>query len=450
MKSTSLIFLALSSFAGSAPLTSTLEERSLITTIFNDIEAALLVGGSELVVDALKLATPTTTPSSTAAAAAALQSIVETAKPNNIFEYTALLSLNGLLTESIESLVTNFLGEFSAENSETNVNPPPKTQIYPKSSCDAPYSVPEATLRAAIYIPPTFTYGKKPPVVLFPGTGNHGYESFDGNLIPLLTGSDWADPVWVNVPDRLLNDAQVNAEYAAYALNYIASVTGCNVTVASWSQGNINVQWAVKYWPSTRSTTSDHVGMSADYKGTENADFVCPNGIPCVPSVFQQRYLTDSNFIEALRSNGGDSGYVPTTSIYSGFYDEVVEPQQGTGASAYLLDARNVGVTNVEVQTVCPGQPAGSFYTHEGVLFNPLTVALLKDAMAHPGPGEPSRLDLASVCSTYLAPGLNPGDLSATIDSIAIAAIGILIGQPRATSEPAIKSYASSTGTCKA
>ncbi|KAF2156119.1 alpha/beta-hydrolase [Myriangium duriaei CBS 260.36] len=446
MRTNALLLLGLSSVAVSVPAPGpavTSPEAGDLTSdllgdLLSDIQGAIALGNPNGVVSALKSATPTATPTATSAASAALQSIVQTAT-------------NGLLSESVNSLASSFLGEFTAENSETNNNPAPPLTIYPKKlSCDAPYSVSEQSLRSAIYIPSTFTHGQKPPVILFPGTGNHGYETFSANFIKLLSGSNWADPVWVNVPNRLLDDAQKNAEYAAYALNYIASVTGRNTTIVTWSQGNIDVQWAVKYWPSTRKTTSDHVGISADYKGTAFADFICPDGLAsCNPSVYQQQYLGDSKFITALRANGGDSGYVPTTSIYSGLYDEIVEPQQGTGASAYLNDARSIGVTNNEAQTVCAGQVAGSFYTHEGMLFNPLSLALLKDAMANDGPGRPERLDLKSVCSTYLAPGLNLGDFLGTENALLIAGLGVLLGQPRTTMEPSLQSYAASSGqTC--
>lgn len=48
-------------------------------------------------------------------------------------------------------------------------------------------------------------------MILVPGTGDTGCFTFDGNFIPLLTGQSYADPVWLNIPDYLLDDIQFNA-----------------------------------------------------------------------------------------------------------------------------------------------------------------------------------------------------------------------------------------------
>jgi hypothetical protein len=135
-----------------------------------------------------------------------------------------------------------------------------------------------------------------------------------------------------------------------------------------------------------------------------------------VPSIIQQEY--SSNLITTLRSNGGDSAYVPTTTLYSSS-DEIVQPQSGTGASAYLLDARGVGVTNNQAQTVCPGQPAGGNFTHEGMLYNPLSYALAVDALTHSGPGQVSRLNLATICAELVTPGLTANDIVLTEGKLA-------------------------------
>lgn len=247
--------------------------------------------------------------------------------------------------------------------------------------------------------------------------------------------------MWLNIPDQLLDDAQVNAEYVAYAVNYISGITSCNVSVITWSQGGLDTQWALKYWPSTRNVVSNFIANSPDYHGTVLAYALCPAfpNLPCPPSIIQQEY--NSNFVNTLRSNGGDSAYVPTTTIYSST-DEVVEPQSGTGASAYLLDARNVGVTNNQVQAVCGGHPAGTFYTHEGVLYNPLSFALAKDALTNGGPGQVSRLDLNTVCNEIISPGLNLEDVIITEESIVIAAVSIVLYPDKVTEEPPIMSYA--------
>lgn len=452
MKATSfglaLLSLAGSAIAAPAPVEK-IEDRGLISgllgTVIGDINAAAKAGNSSALVSAYKSCSQTATPTAVPQAMSTLSAIAA-ASPSSIHDFNAALIANGLVVDSVDSILTGVLGALVGENSDLNINlRNPSKAVFPKKGAtDAPYSLTEAQLRAAIYIPPGFTYGKKPPVILFPGTGATGYTTFIGNFIPLLQGSSFADPVWVNVPKLLLGDAQVNAEYAAYAINYIAGVTGKNVTITAWSQGNIDTQWALKYWPSTRKVVSDHIAISPDYKGTILADFICPalDLLICTPSVLQQRYLDSSNFITTLRANGGDSAYVPTTTIYSGFFDEIVEPQQGDQASAFLLDTRNVGVTNNEVQEVCPGGLAGSFYTHEGVLYNPIAFALFKDAMTHAGPGQVSRINTAAICGQYLTTGLDLGDLLLTENSILIAGLGLVTYEPKPTGEPPIMAYA--------
>jgi hypothetical protein len=200
-------------------------------------------------------------------------------------------------------------------NSFININPKtPSRNIYPKkSSSDAPYSLSEAKLREAIQIPPGFTYGDVRPLIMVPGTGSTGCLTFGANFIKQFTDSKFADPVWLNVPDFLYNDAQQNSEYVAYAINYISAISdNKNVSVIAWSQGNLDTQWALKYWPSTRKIVSDLVSISPDFHGTtvsaSSSGLGASTSSGSPPSILQQNYT--SQFVAALRANGGDSAYV--------------------------------------------------------------------------------------------------------------------------------------------
>ncbi|KAH8911307.1 alpha/beta-hydrolase, partial [Coniochaeta sp. PMI_546] len=336
----------------------------------------------------------------------------------------------------------DLVAPYTPLGSTNNNNPKNTTEsIHPqKIKSDAPYSQSEQDLRSAIFIPSSFTYGRKPPLIFVPGTGTYGGEAFTYNLLKLLSDSPLADPVWLNVPGALLADAQSNAEYVAYAINYISGISNsANVSIITWSQGGLDTQWAFAFWPSTRTVVSDFIAVSPDFHGTVLAPALClspgkTDFDPCPPSVIQQEY--DSNFVTTLRAKGGADAYVPTTTVYSGVFDEIVEPQQDLLASAFLRDGRGVGVTNVEAQAACFGQPAGSFYGHAGMLFSPLTAALAVDALSHPGPANLGRIDLEAVCKTYVAPGLTVGDATATAGQIVTAAVRLLAFQPRLTREP--------------
>ncbi|KZL65009.1 lipase b precursor [Colletotrichum incanum] len=337
--------------------------------------------------------------------------------------------------------LNKFLGD--GMNSIKNANPEPKNQIYPKrSDSDAPYSLSEQELRSKIYFPKTFSASSnKQPVILVPGTAAMAGSTYRANLGPLLAKSDFADPLWVNIPDASLSDAQENSEYVAYAINYVQSATGKKPAVVAWSQGNLNVQWALKYWPSTRDAVTDLVAMSPDFHGTKEAFVACKTAaaiIGCTPSVYQQIY--DSQFVHTLRAKGGDSAYVPTTSIFSAT-DEIVQPQSGPGASAILKDEHGVEVSNIEVQKACPKTPAGGEVTHEGMLYNSLAFALLKDALENEGPGKMERID-KNVCGDPAAGKLDKIEIKATEAVLGDAAKNVLKYPNKVKREPAIKDYA--------
>jgi hypothetical protein len=422
---------------------------SLVGNLLGDVNQAVKEGDATKVLDILSQLQPTTRPTNIEAAIARQSQIwASPTTRTDFFAAVATQIAGGLVLDGTLKAALN--GGLPFGENSINNNNPPISGIYPKKdAADAPYTLSESALRQALFIPPSFTYGEKRPVIFVPGTASYGGTNFASNLRKLLTGKSYADPVWLNIPGAMLGDAQTNSEYIAYAINYISAVSRTNkenVAVIAWSQGGLDTQWVLKYWPSTRKVVKDFLPVSADFKGTVLANVLCltPNSdvavLPCDPSVIQQEATSD--YVASLKRDGGDSAYVPTTSFYSGLFDEVVEPQQGTIASAYMNDARNVGVSNNEVQRVCFGQPGGSFYGHAGVLFNPLTAALIVDALTHDGPGNLGRIDVKSVCSFYAAPGLDLDDVLATSGLIPVAGALLLTYPEKLFAEPELRAYA--------
>ncbi|KAH9809207.1 Lipase B [Teratosphaeria destructans] len=384
---------------------------------------------------------PAPGPSSVPELQSELQEIAS-ANPHDFFASGFNILANGLAGGDYLQIGNAYLLE-SSNNNINLINP--ATPVYPQAGPDdAPYSLSEADLRKVIHIPPGFTYGQIPPVIFLPGTAAVGGQNFGPNYGKLFGENKIADPVYVNLPGKNLADIQVAAEYVAYAVNYISGISGGkNVSTISWSAGSLDGQWALKYWPSTRSKVSDKIGISPDYHGTIEAPLVCPGFVTagCTPATAQQNY--NSTFIRTLRNNGGDSAYVPTTNVYS-IFDDVVEPQQDPDASGSLGDARGRGVSNTELQAACTAVlPGGEFYnTHEGVLYNALAYALAVDALQHPGPGELSRINVTYQCSQVATPGLSLADILATEALVPLVAANVLAFEPKVAGEPPIMAYA--------
>lgn len=417
-----------------APLPSNISDKNALDTALAGANKFAISGAASAYLDIHDAITPCQTPDTISSVIAA--AAISTPKP--ILEASLDATLNGL---SIYQRAT--LQSSNSTGNPNNLTLTPKEPVFPqRGPADAPYSLSDAQLRAALHIPAGFTYGRKPPVIMVPGTGAPTTLTYQPNLFKLLGNSSFADIVWIENPQLALQDAQINAEYVAYAINYISGVCGnANVSVIAWSQGTANTQWALKYWPSTHKVVTDFVALSPEFHGTQTVNLICPQfpGIACDPSFVQQAY--DSEWITALREDDGASAYVPTTTVYSSS-DQIIQPQSGSGASGFISDVHEVGASNYEIQTVCDGLPGGSLYTHEGVLFSPLAFALIEDALTHPGPGDISRLDLHTVCSTYEAPGLVLEDVLATESVFVVQGYNLLAYEPKVSQEPALKAYA--------
>jgi hypothetical protein len=131
----------------------------------------------------------------------------QTSGASSLYNRASQLIENGFFSGDLNNLVSQILGGPSSSS-----NSAAKSVIYPqKSASDPKFDVSEEQLRSAIEIPPSFTYGTKPPVVLVPGTASTGYTAYSGNFLKLLSNVSYADPVWLNVPQFMLSDSQTNA-----------------------------------------------------------------------------------------------------------------------------------------------------------------------------------------------------------------------------------------------
>lgn len=194
-----------------------------------------------------------------------------------------------------------------------------------------------------------------------------------------------------------MGDMQVSSEYVAYGIHYVSYLAGGLPTaIISHSQGGPDTQWALRFWPSTRSVTTMFIPLSPDFSGILLLDSdlsnICVDDL-CQACIWQQS--NGSNYYAALHYKDFEA-LVPTTAIWTEF-DGVVEPPQQNAALP--------GGTAIEVQSLCPLRPV----THITMPIDAAAWALAYDALRHGGIGSLSRVqpDALEICLSVTGPDMD-------------------------------------------
>lgn len=258
------------------------------------------------------------------------------------------------------------------------------------------YSVPVATLDAALDCTDLTANPDKEPVLLVHGTFTEGHEQYAWNWELVLTDLGF-DHCVVTYPNRGLDDLQISAEYVARALEVMHERSGRKVDVFGHSQGAVLPRWAVKFFPQAQRAADDLVLSAGPQHGTSVSSF--PGGSSGGPAVSHQ-LRPGSQFITALNRGDETPGLIDYTSLWSTFLDELVQPDgnvPGQTATAALSSGQtDPRVANVAVQSLCPGR----FVDHLGIGTTDLaTIDLVLDAFTNPGPADPARLDVVGTCT---------------------------------------------------
>jgi len=202
------------------------------------------------------------------------------------------------------------------------------------------------------------------------------------------------------------------------------------------------MRWALRFWPDTRPMVDDIIGMAPTNHGT-NAGGMCQKGVTsCVPADWQQ--ADTSLFIAALNSRAETFRGISYTNVFT-HTDEEVKPSDTPATASSSLHTGAGRITNVATQDLCPQD----VYEHNLMgTVDPVTYALVLDALDHAGPADPKRVP-ASVCDQQWQPGIDPANPDNYLQPVqlvpAIAGILVpgvnLVGAPETSDEPALRCY---------
>lgn len=291
-----------------------------------------------------------------------------------------------------------------------------------------PLTEPQAELEAALHCPASFGTAVRGPVLLVPGTGLTGPENWDWGFAPALAAQGF-DVCTVDTKAFGTGDAQLTAERVVFAIRRMHAVTGKPVAVIGYSQGGLNIRWALAFWPDVRAMVSDVIGLAPANGGTDAAAAFCGAGA-CPAAIWQM--VPGSKLLQALTAAGDVFPGPDWTVIYSQTDDVVVPP----AARSPLPQRPGVRVRNIAVQERCPAsQLLHIQFPADGTVF-----AFVLDALLNDGPADPARVP-SSACGT-LVPGVTPELAAAKAQELGGLAFQRIAGGEMLTAEPPLAPYA--------
>ena len=297
-------------------------------------------------------------------------------------------------------------------------------------------SVPVAKLRASLRCTDNLVSAGREPVLLVPPTladpdeAFVGYiRAFDAQDIPYCT---------VTMPHHTTQDIQLSGEFVVNAIRRIHALTGRKVQILGWSQGaGPEPRWALRFWPDIRAMVDDLVGLEAPNHGTVIARGFCLQS--CIPAIWQQ--LDSAKFIAALNSGQETFPGISYTSVYS-HLSQFVQPNLDDTGSTSLHGGGGL-IANVATQDICPANTAD----HLAYYYDAVGYALTMDALTHPGPADPTRID-PSVCQQASMPYYSATDVATYSPHIVnFIFINRINSEPHTTAEPPLKCYV--TASCR-
>jgi triacylglycerol esterase/lipase EstA (alpha/beta hydrolase family) len=280
-----------------------------------------------------------------------------------------------------------------------------------------------AKLKASLSCQGSVKDARVEPVLLNPGTSTTASENFGWNWEPALQKLGIPYCAY-NPPEQALGPIDVSGEYLVYAIRTEFALAGRPIAIIGHSQGGMSMRWALRFWPDTRKLVADIDGLEPSNHGTTVLNAQDCVSLGCPAADWDQIY--QSPFIRALNSGGETFAGIAYTNTYS-VDDELVHPDSGPSDCSSCLSTGGGWISNVELQSICPHDTSEHV---EGGTTDPVPYAVGIDAITHPGPADPARIQ-RSVCDELLMPGVTtPQSAQAGLTLLApgLGSLGILPG----------------------